>query len=275
MALSKTAEVLSSDTVTCKQMETCIGKNEIHKTDSLFTNYLNLYDLHIDFSFAVKKPGSVATEKENSSINNVYKKRLEEEATKNGLELNLFLPEKKQFILQEMGTMFITSVFLVLIVLILFWRTILLLVKEKIISEHTTDFLNNMTHEFKTPLTNIALAGKMIIKDSTIKQEEKIKYYTGIILEENEKLNLQVEQVLSMTALERGEIPIRKTELDFHELILESLKYMSIQLENKKGNVYLNLKANKFVILGIKHTLQMLCAICLTMPSNIQMENRN
>ncbi len=252
MALSKTAEVLSSDTVTCKQMETCIGKNEIHKTDSLFTNYLNLYDLHIDFSFAVKKPGSVVTEKENSSINNVYKKRLEEEATKNGLELNLFLPEKKQFILQEMGTMFITSVFLVLIVLILFWRTILLLVKEKKISEHTTDFLNNMTHEFKTPLTNIALAGKMIIKDPTIKQEEKIKYYTGIILEENEKLNQQVEQVLSMTALERGEIPIRKTELDFHELILESLKYMSIQLENKKGNVKLNLNANKFVVLGDK-----------------------
>ena len=269
MVLSKTAEALSSDTVTCKNMETCIGKNEIHKTDSLFTNYMKFYNFHIDYSFEVKKPGSVTAKNESDSPdshretglkNNVYKKRLEEEATKNGLELNLFLPEKKQFILEEMGTMFITSVILILVVLVMFWRTILLLMKEKKISEHTTDFLNNMTHEFKTPLTNIALAGKMIIKDSTTKQGDKIKHYSEIILEENEKLRLQVEQVLSMTALERGEIPLRKTELDFHELINDSLKYISIQIENKKGNLKLNLNADKFVVMGDKtHLTNALC----------------
>jgi len=109
-----------------------------------------------------------------------------------------------------MSTQFITSVTLILIVLILFWRTTLSLLKEKKISEHTNDFLNNMTHEFKTPLTNIALASKMIIKDSILKQEDKIKDYTGIILEENEKLRIQIEQVLGITALERGEIPVQK-----------------------------------------------------------------
>lgn len=269
MVLSKTAEALSSDTVTCKNMETCIGKNEIHKTDSLFTNYMKFYNFHIDYSFEVKKPGSVTAKNESDSPdshretglkNNVYKKRLEEEATKNGLELNLFLPEKKQFILEEMGTMFITSVILILVVLVMFWRTILSLMKEKKISEHTTDFLNNMTHEFKTPLTNIALAGKMIIKDSTTKQGDKIKHYSEIILEENEKLRLQVEQVLSMTALERGEIPLRKAELDFHELINDSLKYISIQIENKKGNLKLNLNADKFVVMGDKtHLTNALC----------------
>src|SRR6187549_2463305 len=130
-----------------------------------------------------------------------------------------------------MGTMFITSVILILVVLFMFWRTIRSLINEKKISEHTTDFLNNMTHEFKTPLTNIALAGKMIQKDSNISQKDKIKHYSGIILEENEKLRLQVEQVLSMTALERNEIPLHKTELDFHELIQDALKCMSIQIE--------------------------------------------
>jgi len=86
--------------------------------------------------------------------------------------------------------------------------------KEKKISEHTTEFLNNMTHEFKTPLTNIALAIKMLLKDSNIKDEDRIKHYSGIVLDENKKLQLQVEQVLSMTALERGEIPLQKTERD-------------------------------------------------------------
>ena len=137
----------------------------------------------------------------------------------------------------------------------MFWRTILLLIKEKRISEHTTDFLNNMTHEFKTPLTNIALASKMMMKDSTINHEDKIKHYSGIILEENEKLKLQVEQVLSMTALERGEIPIQKTELDFHQLIHDALKSISIQIENKKGHLQLNLNADQFVILGDKSHL--------------------
>ena len=132
--------------------------------------------------------------------------------------------------------------------------------KEKKISEHTTDFLNNMTHEFKTPLTNIALAGKMIIKDPAVNPEDKIKHYSEIILEENEKLRLQVEQVLSMTALERGEIPLQKTELDFHELIHESLKYISIQIENKQGNIKLNLDAERPVVMGDRtHLTNALC----------------
>jgi two-component system phosphate regulon sensor histidine kinase PhoR len=119
-----------------------------------------------------------------------------------------------------------------------------------------------MTHEFKTPLTNIALAGKMMIKDTNIWQEDKIKHYSGIILDENEKLRLQVEQVLSMTALERGEIPLQKTELDFHQLIHDALKYITIQIENKDGYVALNLNAHRVVVMGDKtHLTNALCNI--------------
>ncbi|MBP6334984.1 MAG: HAMP domain-containing histidine kinase [Bacteroidia bacterium] len=258
MVLSKTAEVLAADEQACIAMEDSVGTKEIRKTDSLFTNYMSYYNLHLDYSFQVKKP--TATINENGLKSNVYKKRLDEAASKNGLELNLFLPEKRQFILEEMGKMFITSVVLILVVLIMFWRTIQLLIREKKISEHTTDFLNNMTHEFKTPLTNIALAGKMINKDSGTRQEDKIKHYSAIILEENEKLRLQVEQVLSMTALERGEIPLSKIELDFHELITNSLKYINIQIENKHGILNLNLDATKFIIMGDKtHLTNTLC----------------
>ena len=91
-------------------------------------------------------------------------------------------------------------------------------------------------------------------------QEEKIKHYSGIILQENEKLRLQVEQVLSMTALERGEIPLRKTELDFHELISDALKSMSLQLENAKGEIDLALNAEKVVVFGDKtHLTNAMC----------------
>lgn len=272
MVLSRTTDALRSDKETCMKIGACVemdstsgltaklGKNEVHKIDSLFTHYMRFYNFHIDYSFVVAKPRNETVENKSGFANYIYNKPLEDVASNNGIELKLIFPEKKQFIIAEMGTLFITSVILILVVLVMFWRTILSLMKEKKISEHTTDFLNNMTHEFKTPLTNIALAVKMIIKDSTIKQGDKIKHYSGIILEENEKLRLQVEQVLSMTALERGEIPLQKTELDFHELINESLKYISIQIENKQGNLKLNLGADRFVIMGDRtHLTNALC----------------
>lgn len=266
IVLARTTEALYSDTTIRKKMETGLSRNEMLKIDSLFTFYLKFYNFHIEYYFEVK-PGSGTTKNGIVLVNNIYpeqpgcyKKSFDEVSGKNGFELKLIFPDKEQFIMEEMGTPFVSSVILILVVLVLFWRTVLSLMKEKKISEHTTDFLNNMTHEFKTPLTNIALAGKMIVKDQNIGTENKIKHYSGIILEENEKLRLQVEQVLSMTALERGEIPLRKTELDFHHLIDECLKCISIQIENKQGNLNVSLDAGKFVVMGDKtHLINTLC----------------
>lgn len=270
MVLSKTTEAIRSDEQACKEIGACavendegvaakLGENEIHKIDSLFKYYMKFYNFHIDYTFEVVKP-KFKSNNENGFSNHIFNKPLQNLAGNNGVELKLIFPEKKQFIIAEMGTLFITSVILILVVFVLFWRTILSLLKEKKIWEHTTDFLNNMTHEFKTPLTNIALASKMLMKDSTNKQPDKIKHYSEIILEENEKLNLQIEQVLSMTALERGEIPLQKMELDFHQLINDTLKCIGIQIENQQGNIKLNLLAEIFVILGDKtHLTNALC----------------
>lgn len=278
IVLSKTTEALSSDIGTvekigayeqsfgcivinsCKTNEVCISTPDIKKIDSLFRYFMNFYNFHLDYSFVVIEPIPFRQKSESGFTNNIYRKRLNELASKNGLELVLIIPDKEEFILAEMGTLFITSVILIIVVLVLFWRTTLSLLKEKQISEHTTDFLNNMTHEFKTPLTNISLAGKMIFKDPALKQDDKIKHYSGIILEENEKLKTQVEQVLSMTALERGEIPLQKSELNFHELINDCIKCINLQIENKQGNLKLDLNAVRFLVSGDKtHLINAIC----------------
>src|SRR6185312_15621947 len=264
MVLARTADALSSDKEACSAIGACaekgdspdiaakLGKSEVHKIDSLFNYYMKFYNFHIEYSFQIVKPGLTEEINQWGLKNNTYEKPLEVLLNKAGLELKLVLPDKKQFIVAEMGPLFITSVILILIVLIMFWRTSFSLMREKRLSEHTTEFLNNMTHEFKTPLTNIALATKMISNDNVKKQEEKVKYYTGIILEENEKLKLQVEQVLGMAALERGEIPFRKVELRFSEIIEGCLKSIAMQLENRHGKVKLNLKAKRDILLGDK-----------------------
>ncbi len=272
LVLSKTVEVLAKDTSTVKNLEVCVGINEKRKVDSLFNYYMKVYNIQIEYSFSIKP--FVPTFKNDINVANnlkmnqsgCYQACVTDASPENGtisknrIDLQLVFPDKDKFIMAEMGIPFISSVLLIVIVLITFWRTALSLMKEKQISEHTTEFLNNMTHEFKTPLTNIALAGKMMIKDSNIKQEDKIRHYSSIILEENEKLRLQVEQVLSMTALERGEIPLRKTEFDIHELIHQCLKCMSLQIEHKQGKVTNNLDAQNFVIYGDKiHVANALC----------------
>jgi two-component system phosphate regulon sensor histidine kinase PhoR len=266
MVLSRTAEALSSDTTTYQKLQIFAGKNEKQKIDSLFNHYMRLYNIHIDYFFEVRsnvppsamgKPYTPAFLQERSGA---YVACLEKGADKEGLELKLVFPKKERFIREEMGIPFFSSVILIMVVLILSWRTILSLLKEKELAEHVTDLLNNMTHEFKTPLTNIALAGKMIRKETSVRQEMKTQQYAEIILEENEKLRLQVEQVLSLTALEKGELPIQRTELDMHEMLQECIKRMQLQLESKRGKIIFRPEALHVKLMGDKdHLSNALC----------------
>jgi len=261
IVLARTADALSQDEQTCQAIEQCMDVSIVKKINRLFSYYMDLYNVELDYSFEIKTDQNhFPIVKSSPDQPGYYKKKLDEAVSKNGLELILIFPKKEEFILEEMGGMFITSVVLIIVVLVLFWRTLLSLIREKNISEHTKDFLNNMAHEFKTPLTNISLAGKMIHKDSTVQQEDKIKHYSGIILEENEKLHQQVEQVLNMTALERNEIPLQKTALDFHELLQSVLKNISLQIDSNQGQLQIKLDAENAVVMGDRRHLS--SALC-------------
>lgn len=248
---ARTTEVLSADREATMHIALGNESLEKHKIDSLLIYYMNYYNFHVNYTFSIVHHDFFMDTLEIPSNGACYDVSLYEAALKNKWELRLST-EKKYFVFEEIGTLFIASIILLIVVIVLFWRSVKSLINEKKISEHTTDFLNNITHEFKTPLTNIALATKMIVKDAVAQKENKIKDYSAIILEENEKLRLQVEQVLSMTALEKGEIPIQKTELNFHQLITDAIKYINIQIEQKNGLLTLELNAERFVVMGDK-----------------------
>lgn len=251
MVLAKTVHSLPSGSFDFRNGIVYIDEVTKHEIDSLLQCNLKLYDLDLDYQFE-----SVENTTSFHSSNNIINPQIQPNLSQacmsevptavKGFELKLFFPEKEKYILAEIGLPFITSVILIILVLVMSWRTILSLQKEKKLSEYTTEFLNNMTHEFKTPLTNIALAGKMITKEINLNDKEKISHYSSIILNENEKLRLQVEQVLSMTALERGEVPLQKSKTDIHQLIKEAVRHMGVQLENINGQVELELNSKRF-----------------------------
>src|SRR4051812_12693137 len=155
MVLSKTAEALSSDSTTYKNMQICVGGNEIHKIDSLLIHYMKFYNIQLGYFFEVK-PGS-GTSIVKNPLNNFYTEQQRQQGcytqcvkdgggrdeSNTGFDLKLVFPDKEEFIREEMGILFITSVILILIVFVMSWRTTFSLMKEKEISEHTTDFLNN------------------------------------------------------------------------------------------------------------------------------------
>jgi len=262
MVLSRTVETLNSDVELCTNMKMCCSGDKENcpmflavadkrKIDSVLNYYMNFYQFHIDYSFDVLQDGkSMTTSEQNAWSGNIYKKRLEEVANKNGIELNLLLPDQSTFIRKEIGGIFISSVFLILIVSFFFFKTSISLIREKRLSLRTTQFLNTITHEFKTPMTNISLAGKMLNKNAEKLSTEKISQYTSIILAENEKLKLQVEQILNMAALERGEVILSLSKVDVHKLIEERVKCLSVQFENKKDELIVDLTASEFIING-------------------------
>lgn len=256
MVLTRTAEALSLDSIACNNLRLQGNQNEKEKIDSLFKYYMKLYNFKALYYFEVSQ-GTETTQTLNPFLpaNNTYKACVDDQSGKNGIELKLLVPDKQRFILEEMSLLFVASIILIIIVLVLFWRTTLLLLKEKKLSQQTTDLLNNMTHEFKTPLTNIALATKMIMKEMP-EQSEKLKHYTGILLSEQERLKQQVELTLSMTALEKGEIPLAQSSVDMHQLIQQVLMGFKIQFEASNAILRTQLKAQHHTITGDRLHLQ-------------------
>jgi two-component system phosphate regulon sensor histidine kinase PhoR len=122
--------------------------------------------------------------------------------------------------------------------------------KQKKLAEIKNDFINNMTHEFKTPISTISLAVE-VMKDGDVKKDSgKINRYLNIIQDENRRLGTQVEKVLQMALLDKGEVKLRLDSVDIHGTIEQVLTNLSVQIEQKNGIVNLKLKADKSEIVA-------------------------
>jgi len=117
------------------------------------------------------------------------------------------------------------------------------LLNQKKLSEIKSDFINNMTHEFKTPLATISLAVDTIRNEKVQNDKEKLNYFTGIIKEENKRMNRHVETILQAALQEKQEMKLNLVELHVHTIINKTLENYALQLEEKGGNVELKLNA--------------------------------
>jgi two-component system phosphate regulon sensor histidine kinase PhoR len=164
--------------------------------------------------------------------------------------LILHFPDSMRYVLSSMWLMVLTSSLFTFVILFGFAYTIHVIFRQKKLSDIKTDFINNMTHEFKTPIATISLAVDSI-KDPRVKTDaEKFDYFTRIIREENRRMNSQVENVLQMAQIEKGELNLRKEEVNLHSIILQAIDLISLQVENKGGKIESRLDAQLPVLKG-------------------------
>jgi len=163
--------------------------------------------------------------------------------------LFLYLSEMDNYIINKIFWMITASIIFTVVIISAFALTVRTMFSQKKLSEIKTDFINNMTHELKTPLATISLAIDALVNDKVINNPEKIRYYSGMIKEENKRMNKQVEKILQSARLERQEIKLNLQTLDAHEIIRKVADNLSLQIQEKSGMLTLNLAAIKHLVL--------------------------
>jgi len=150
-------------------------------------------------------------------------------------QLALYFPNQGQIIFKEMLSGLLISAIFVLIIGFSFIYIIYVSFRQKRISLIKTDFVNNMTHEFKTPISTVSLCSEMLLRDEILNDPEKSRKYAKVIYSENQRLKHQVEQVLQIAVIEKGEIKIRKKDVDVHRIISDLIQKLEIQVVSKGG----------------------------------------
>ncbi|MBU1820257.1 MAG: HAMP domain-containing histidine kinase, partial [Bacteroidetes bacterium] len=168
--------------------------------------------------------------------------------------LYVYFPDQQAYILRNMSAMFASSGILVLVIMICFYVAVSTILKQKKLSDIRNDFINNMTHEFRTPISTIALATDMAQENTSsvpvAELSTRIDRYLGIIREENKRLGTHVEKVLQMALLDKGEVKLKQGVVNMHDLIAKVLNSLSVQIEQRQGEVELDFEASEELVQG-------------------------
>lgn len=157
--------------------------------------------------------------------------------------LSVIVPDYKTIVMKEMRLKIAGVVIFTLIIVSAFYITVSTLLKQKKLSEIKNDFINNMTHEFKTPLATISLAVDALRNEKVIHDKQKSDYFSSIIKEENKRMNKQVETILQAALLEKQELQLNLQPVHAHRIITDVMDNFGLQLQEKKGRANLQLNA--------------------------------
>jgi len=155
-------------------------------------------------------------------------------------QLTISFPRKYEFLFYSLWPLLISAVVFSIIMVIGFIYVMRTVLTQKKLAEIKSDFINNMTHEFKTPIATISIANESLKNPKVYSSPEKLDYYTGVIRDENKRMLRQVEVMLQMAQLEKGELKLKHELLKMEEVVEEAINSSLLSVENKNGKIELN-----------------------------------
>ena len=164
-------------------------------------------------------------------------------------QLLLTFPQKKKFLFREILAITLLSIVFTLVIIIAYANALHQLIKQRHISEIKTDFINNMTHEFKTPIATINLALDAIKNPKVIDDKEKIFRYLQMIRDENKRMHAQVENVLRISKLEKKELDISKESYNVQDIIDDAIDHVNLIIEDRNGTITKHFDATRTSVL--------------------------
>ena len=227
------------------------GSESVTVLDSLLTQELKNQGINIGFNFAIFNPNfnSIVGGKTGPNTNALLQSNYVFNLYPTTLFLNpeyllLYFPEQKNYLLSQTSAMLITSSVFILVVISSFGFTIFTVIRQKKLSVLKTDFINNMTHELKTPISTISLACQALKDKDVGKSEDLYQAYIRMIDEENSRLGMMTEKVLQTAVIEKGKLQIQKASMDIHMLLQDIVEKIKLQLEAKNGAIFVNYNAD-------------------------------
>ncbi len=164
--------------------------------------------------------------------------------------LLISFPKKKSFLISSILGLAILSLLFTLVIVASYSGAIYQLIKQKQISEIKSDFINNMTHEFKTPIATINLAVEAIRNPKIIDDKEKVMRYLQMIRDENKRMHAQVENVLRISKLEKNQLDISKDRVDVHDIIQDAIAHVELIVADRGGYIETHLDADRREVLA-------------------------
>jgi two-component system, OmpR family, phosphate regulon sensor histidine kinase PhoR len=163
----------------------------------------------------------------------------------------IIFPSKAIYLLNSMNIWIISS-FVLITALIFFAYAIFIIFRQKRLSEIQKDFINNMTHEFKTPISTIGISANVLTEPGIISQPDRFANYAAIIMDQNKRLENQIEKVLQIARLERNKLKLNLEETDVHKVINRVAENFAMNIKDMKGKLVLKLEARDHIIIADK-----------------------
>lgn len=227
---------------------------DIEFIDSVFVRELRIRGVQSHPQLALLKPDSALTNVRSEEFNLIDKEYtipiFYDKDDRPQFLITTYFPDKQLSILGPIIPIVMLTIIFTLIIVSVFSLAIYYMQHQRKISEVKTDFINNMTHEFKTPIATINIASDALKNEKVINDNEKIKYYADLIKQENKRMNSQVEMVLRMAKLERNQMDINPQEVDLNDLVKKSVATMRFIVDNRNGTIFEDYQASRSIVEG-------------------------